>query len=94
MRQFSNTGIKWFYTGVPELAPQRKQTNADYNLDSKNANEEQWWHSAEKALPLRYNVAAQCSAVLYFCTVSCQHGQLYRYILDVYTWPFHFAISP
>jgi hypothetical protein len=29
------------YTGVPELAPQRKQTNADDNLDSKNANEEQ-----------------------------------------------------
>jgi hypothetical protein len=28
-------------TGVPELAPQRKQTNADNNLDSKNANEEQ-----------------------------------------------------
>jgi hypothetical protein len=28
-------------TGVPELAPQRKQTNADHNLDSKNANEEQ-----------------------------------------------------
>jgi hypothetical protein len=27
--------------GVPELAPQRKQTNADDNLDSKNANEEQ-----------------------------------------------------
>jgi hypothetical protein len=26
---------------VPELAPQRKQTNADNNLDSKNANEEQ-----------------------------------------------------
>jgi hypothetical protein len=26
-------------TGVPELAPQRKQTNADHNLDSKNANE-------------------------------------------------------
>jgi hypothetical protein len=26
---------------VPELAPQRKQTNADHNLDSKNANEEQ-----------------------------------------------------
>jgi hypothetical protein len=22
------------------------------------------------------------------------HGQLYRYTLDVYTWPFHFAISP
>jgi hypothetical protein len=29
------------YTGVPEPAPQRKQTNADENLDSKNANEEQ-----------------------------------------------------
>jgi hypothetical protein len=28
-------------TGVPELGPQRKQTNADHNLDSKNANEEQ-----------------------------------------------------
>jgi hypothetical protein len=27
--------------GVPEPAPQRKQTNADENLDSKNANEEQ-----------------------------------------------------
>jgi hypothetical protein len=26
---------------VPELAPQRKQTNADDNVDSKNANEEQ-----------------------------------------------------
>jgi hypothetical protein len=26
---------------VPEIAPQRKQTNADDNLDSKNANEEQ-----------------------------------------------------
>jgi hypothetical protein len=25
----------------PELAPQRKQTNADNNLDSKNLNEEQ-----------------------------------------------------
>jgi hypothetical protein len=29
------------YTGVSELTPQRKQTNADDNLDSKNANEEQ-----------------------------------------------------
>jgi hypothetical protein len=29
------------YTGVPELAPQRKQTNADDNIDAKNANEEQ-----------------------------------------------------
>jgi hypothetical protein len=28
-------------TGVPELAPQRKQTNANDNLRSKNANEEQ-----------------------------------------------------
>jgi hypothetical protein len=28
-------------SGVPELAPQRKQTNADHNLDSKNAKEEQ-----------------------------------------------------
>jgi hypothetical protein len=26
--------------GVPELAPQRKLTNADDNLDPKNANEE------------------------------------------------------
>jgi hypothetical protein len=25
--------------------------------------------------------------------VTSQHGQLYRYTLDVYTWPFHFAIS-
>jgi hypothetical protein len=29
------------YTGIPKLAPQRKQTNAEENLDSKNANEEQ-----------------------------------------------------
>jgi hypothetical protein len=28
------------FTSVPELAPQRKLTNADDNLDPKNANEE------------------------------------------------------
>ncbi|KAH0818825.1 hypothetical protein GEV33_003966 [Tenebrio molitor] len=31
----------WLEEVVPELAPQRKQTNADDNLDPKNANEEQ-----------------------------------------------------
>jgi hypothetical protein len=37
-----NKLLLFSHRGVPELAPQRKQTNADDNLDSKNANEEQW----------------------------------------------------